>query len=251
MKHMPWFRFYTEWVHDPKVQTLDYEQQRHMVALMCLKGDGTIDSLPDDPDKADALMAYALGVTLVTARDIKKCHSDNLFLSHGWQIRKWSDRQYRSDSSRLRTRKYREKLKSKNGGFGPKTSHHSHSDVTETVPESDTDTDTDTDNTPIPPLLDAARQHRADMALITAPIEGLNMVAWQSFVDYRKRIRKPIRELSYPLAMKSLVGFGDDAMQLAVVNQTIANGWQGLFELKRKVRGVERKRLTAEDIKNG
>jgi len=92
---------------------------------------------------------------------------------------------------------------------------------------------------------------RTEMALITAPIEGLNLVAWQSFVDYRKRIRKPIRELSYPLAMKSLVGFGDDAMQLAVVNQTIANGWQGLFELKRKVRGVERKRLTAEDIKNG
>lgn len=61
-------------------------------------------------------------------------------------------------------------------------------------------------------------------------IEGLNPEAWERFETYRKQIRKPIRDASVLAAKKKLAGFG--GAQLAVVEQSIANSWTGLFELK-------------------
>ncbi len=60
--------------------------------------------------------------------------------------------------------------------------------------------------------------------------EGLDLQAWDRWQDYRRQIKKPIKPASAPLAMKSLAGYGTN--QAAVVEQSIANGWQGLFELK-------------------
>lgn len=59
--------------------------------------------------------------------------------------------------------------------------------------------------------------------------------AWIRFVDYRKQIRKPLKPASILAAQRKLAAFGTD--QVAVVEQTVANGWQGLFELKDKPRG--------------
>lgn len=60
--------------------------------------------------------------------------------------------------------------------------------------------------------------------------EGLDLQAWDRWQEYRRQIKKPIKPASAPLAMKSLAGYG--ANQAAVVEQSIANGWQGLFDLK-------------------
>ena len=60
--------------------------------------------------------------------------------------------------------------------------------------------------------------------------EGLDLQAWDRWQEYRRQIKKPIKPASAALAMKSLAGYG--ANQAAVVEQSIANGWQGLFELK-------------------
>lgn len=58
----------------------------------------------------------------------------------------------------------------------------------------------------------------------------LDEAAWLVWLDYRKQIRKPLFPVSHPLAMKKLQRFG--AKQMAVVEQSIENGWQGLFPLK-------------------
>ena len=60
--------------------------------------------------------------------------------------------------------------------------------------------------------------------------DGLDMAAWKAWQQYRIDIRKPIKPASILAAQKSLAGFG--ANQPAVVEQSIANGWQGLFQLK-------------------
>ena len=60
--------------------------------------------------------------------------------------------------------------------------------------------------------------------------EGLDREAWDRWVAYRREIRKPLKAASIPSAQKKLLAFGGD--QAAVVEQSIANGWQGLFELK-------------------
>ena len=59
---------------------------------------------------------------------------------------------------------------------------------------------------------------------------GLNFEAWEAFTDYRRSIGKPLKPASLQEAAKKLAAFGKD--QGAVVTQTIANGWQGLFALK-------------------
>jgi hypothetical protein len=68
-----------------------------------------------------------------------------------------------------------------------------------------------------------------------ALVEGLDSDAWRAWFDYRVKIRKPLKQVSIPAAQRTLAAFGSN--QTAVVQQSIANGWQGLFELKRQVGG--------------
>ena len=64
---------------------------------------------------------------------------------------------------------------------------------------------------------------------VTYPI-GLDAAAWQRWNGYRKQIGKPLKPASLQAAVDELVRFGSD--QAAVVQQSIAHGWQGLFPLK-------------------
>lgn len=63
----------------------------------------------------------------------------------------------------------------------------------------------------------------------TGPAD-LDPNAWRMWLEYRRKIRKPLKEPSIPAAMRKLAAFGTG--QAAVVEQSIANGWQGLFDLK-------------------
>lgn len=62
------------------------------------------------------------------------------------------------------------------------------------------------------------------------PPPGLDHAAWNRWLSYRKQTRKPLKPASIRAAQESLAAFGSD--QAAVVTQSIANGYQGLFELK-------------------
>lgn len=59
----------------------------------------------------------------------------------------------------------------------------------------------------------------------------LDEAAWERWVAYRKAIRKPIKTASEHAMKLKLSRYGAD--QDAVVNQSISNQWQGLFELKK------------------
>ncbi len=69
---------------------------------------------------------------------------------------------------------------------------------------------------------------------------GLDPAVWKRWHDYRREIRKPLKPVSLPAAQRELAAFGCD--QSAVVEQSIANGWQGLFALKPKASGSAPKR---------
>lgn len=64
------------------------------------------------------------------------------------------------------------------------------------------------------------------------PPSNLSVEAWHRWVQYRKGIRKALKPASIPAAQRQLAAYGTD--QVAVVEQSIANGWTGIFELKRK-----------------
>ncbi len=59
---------------------------------------------------------------------------------------------------------------------------------------------------------------------------GLDLEAWDRWIAYRVEKRKPLGEMSQVAAAKELAAYGKD--QAAVVEQSSAKGWQGLFDLK-------------------
>lgn len=68
---------------------------------------------------------------------------------------------------------------------------------------------------------------------------GLDASAWDRWRDYREQIRKPIKPVSMQAAQRELAGFGCE--QAAVVERSIASGWQGLFPLKLRPNGIGKK----------
>lgn len=62
-------------------------------------------------------------------------------------------------------------------------------------------------------------------------IEGLDHAAWERWVAYRKAIKKPLKAASLAAAALKLSRYGED--QAAAVDESIANQWVGLFEIKK------------------
>lgn len=112
-RNMAWFRFYTEALDDPKVQRLHAPLFKTWINLLCLAGknDGQLPCVDD--------IAFALRMSHHDASQ----HIDELVLAGlidiqtGPHVRftphNWAQRQYQSDRSAERTRKYRER-KAKN-----------------------------------------------------------------------------------------------------------------------------------------
>jgi len=58
--------------------------------------------------------------------------------------------------------------------------------------------------------------------------------AWEEFKKYRAEKKKAMTERTQTMALKHLVAMsgGVPAVAVKIIEQSIANGWQGLFELK-------------------
>ena len=69
--------------------------------------------------------------------------------------------------------------------------------------------------------------------------------AWMSWIDYRKEIKKPIKESTMKAQWKEFVKWGEQKSIIAI-ELSIKNGWQGLFEPARSV-GGNTKTLTSKD----
>jgi hypothetical protein len=59
----------------------------------------------------------------------------------------------------------------------------------------------------------------------------LDSEAWERWKAYRTVIKKPMKPITEEAAKLKFQRYGAD--QAAVVDQSIANGWQGLFELQK------------------
>lgn len=102
---MTWFRFYTDALDDPKVQRLPAQLYKTWVNILCLAGqnDGKIPSIDD--------LAFRLRISVHEAQQ----QFDELVLAGLIDIlpdksrepHNWKNRQFKSDTSAERTRKYR------------------------------------------------------------------------------------------------------------------------------------------------
>lgn len=135
----PWFRLYSELLHDPKVQTLSETMFKAYINTLCIAGMN--DPRGAIPHLAD--YAFLLRVSEKQAEKIRNSLKISELLeenSDGFFIHNWDERQFESDNVTIRTQRHREKKKRLNNDSGnvPETFQG-------TPPESESDTDTDTD----------------------------------------------------------------------------------------------------------
>jgi hypothetical protein len=122
----PWFRMYSEFATDPKVQMLSESNQRRYIMLLCLRcsnGDVTLQ---------DCEVAFQLRISNEDWATSKAVLVEKNLIDSANSPVAWNKRQYASDSSAARVAKHRE---------GKKQACN----VTVTPPDTDTDTDTDTE----------------------------------------------------------------------------------------------------------
>ncbi|MCR4158807.1 hypothetical protein NUK34_08070 [Kerstersia gyiorum] len=117
MSKMPWFRMYTDFLNDPKMIALAFEDQRHFIGLLALKGDGALDT-GCQPELLDRIVAQRLWIDHAVIREVKKRLVAAGLISDDWQPLAWEKRQMRSDSSADRVAKHRAKKKAEAGGSG-------------------------------------------------------------------------------------------------------------------------------------
>jgi hypothetical protein len=97
----PWFRMYSEFSHDPKVQMLPEVMQRRYVMLLCLRCADAIGAA------TDAQIAFSLRIDAVQLAETKALFIGIGFIDPQWQLLNWDKRQFVSDSSATRQAKHR------------------------------------------------------------------------------------------------------------------------------------------------
>ena len=128
MSTLPWFRMYSEFATDPKVQMLSEADQRRFIMLLCLRcGNGNV-TLHDDE------IAFQLRISNDEWEATKAVLVSKGLIDDESSPVAWDKRQYVSDSSAARVRAHRERKKKE---------AKQACNVTVTPPDTDTDTDTD------------------------------------------------------------------------------------------------------------
>ena len=136
---LPWFRVYSEMVDDEKLRLLAFEDRWHYIALLCCKAKGILDAGGTQITRRK--VAVKLGLDMPTLDEVlRRLAEVGLICPKTLQPKGWDKRQFESDVSTERVRKYRGNKGT--GNVSPTFQKRNH-EVSETPPDTDTDTDTD------------------------------------------------------------------------------------------------------------
>lgn len=142
MKTLPWFRFYGEFLTDPLIRMLSFEDQRHFIAALCMKSTGVLDKSYVTVTVRRNVISSVIGLSA----DVSSCGISALdaanerlralgLIDENWQPTNWDKRQFQSDhgdkTAAERMRRYRSK--------------RNVTPVTPVVTATDTDTDTESE----------------------------------------------------------------------------------------------------------
>jgi hypothetical protein len=98
-----WFRLYSEFADDPKVQMLSASMQRHSIMILCLRCKSeTMETFHETE------IAFYLRISEQELAEAKAVFIARRSIDERWNVINWNKRQYISDSSTERVRKHRE-----------------------------------------------------------------------------------------------------------------------------------------------
>lgn len=215
-KRLPWFRMYADFLNDPKLISLAFEDQRHFIGVLALKSDGAIDDVADG-DLLDRIVAQRLWIDHAVIRDVKRRLIAAGLIDARWQPLAWEKRQMRSDvdaTGAERQRRYRETQK-----------RNALRDGAVTRLEEDTDTDTEVEKEE---EQKKATRKRAAPSSFELP-DWINRQHWDAWHSCPKR--KKATDAQKQMAVDKLAKWRDAGIDhaAALENAAIA-GWQGLFK---------------------
>jgi len=191
----PWFRLYSEFAHDPKIQMLSEAMQRRYVMLMCLRCSETLETLHETE------IAFQLRLSEAELIETKQLFVSKNFIDKQWNLLNWDKRQFVSDSSTMRVRKYRDKKK-----------QPSNADETLQKRQSNAiDTDTETE-----------QKHKK--TTIVATPEGVSDSVWQEFKNLRKVKKAPITQRAIDKISEEASNAGWTLEK--ALEECIVRGWQ-------------------------
>ena len=101
----PWFRMYSEFMHDPKVQMLSEQDQRRLVMILCMRCNS-------DVTLQDKHVTFTLRISPSEWEQTKGLFVQSGFIDSDNNILNWDKRQFISDSSAARVAKHRALYKS-------------------------------------------------------------------------------------------------------------------------------------------
>lgn len=202
-----WFRFYSEALNDPKVQSLDGDTFKVWVNLLCVTSqcDGHI--IFDD-------ISFHLRMRDAEALSYCKKLADKGLLiptEKGYMPNSWDNRQYKTDTSAERTKRYRERKKNGSG------------DVTVTSHVTAPDTDTDTEERRELPNGNSRKPARRK-STASKPDDVPDQV-WTDYLALREKKKSPVTET----VIAGLRREADKAgMSLSdAMDECCARGWAG------------------------
>jgi DnaD/phage-associated family protein len=123
---------YAEFATDPKVQSMSEIMQRRLTMLFCLQCNGDLSKITNDE------LCAALRINKKELDKTKDLFFAKGFISETFQIVNWDKRQFVSDNSTDRVKKFRDRCRNANETFQKQSD-----EVSETPPEAEADTDTD------------------------------------------------------------------------------------------------------------
>lgn len=228
----PWFRMYSEFANDPKVQMLSEADQRRYVMLLCMRcGNGDV-TLQDEE------VAFQMRISEEDWRASKARFLAKGLVGNDNKPAAWDKRQYSSDSSAARVAAHRARKKEGCNVTGNG----------KVAKDNALDTETDTEEkeiTPLPPEGESVAvapnkvvetekaedstkpaKHRAKFDAMTCCPENVTPTVWGEWIQCRKEQGKPLKETTCHAQAKQLAGHPNPD---EVIRRSIAGGYQGLF----------------------
>ena len=211
-QRIPWFRMYTDFLNDPKLIALAFEDQRHFIGVLALKSDGALEAYVDE-QLMDRIVAQRLWIDHGVIREVKRRLVAAGLIDSAWQPLAWDRRQFKSDSSKDRVAAYRANKKAGNG------------DVTlQQRKSSAVDTDTDTDKEE-----EKKGEKSADAPSLFVLPDWINKKHWDAWHSCAKR--KKATDAQKQMAVEKLDAWRQAGIDFAGALENAAiGGWQGLFK---------------------
>lgn len=108
---MSWFRVHNDILENPKLILIAESDRWRFMGLLSLKSQGVLEQY--EGDKLDRVIAAKLRLTPSEWEETKRRLQDESLIDEKYKPVGWDDRQFKTDSSAERTRKYRERKKKK------------------------------------------------------------------------------------------------------------------------------------------